>query len=559
MSINEEILKYSIQLSFDGSNGSGVIFKPFEESNYCYIFTARHTFEKKEKYDKVIFYNPLEHKDDFQIRTKPYNYLKINRVIEINDEDILILEIKNSNYSFWNNILSIKIFNDDLEQDLGYVVAGYPKSLDYKDIDYYPSELQYKESDNFTLNFESKKPLSMFNSDEVDTNVGISGGGVFVEGHDKKLYLVAIEIEYKPRNNLKAINISNILHIINQKVVDKIEIGGYSLFDKYNLSDVKFDLELLEEKLVNNYIKDIKEDPLNIIRDNSLKINQGIEKRYKKVLSEMEDLARSYLYRGAVLNGRDNFQSTHNFKRAIKLNATLEIYLAEAKYVRNKDTYRRIDSRIERDNQLHIDILKGKIEETEDIETLRKLYIDLIFYFEKYEDKHSNEIIKYRKKLIALYIDNLLFIEAERTLENREESKLLLREYRVKKLIEIYFHPQYLSISEHTKKEFANKLIDLLGEFNYGSDNYKLVREKLRELNVFDDYIFDFREKLAKVDEKIEDLNRVQDVNRNKTINHITEENKNNKFLQYSIYVILGTLALMNEKLIMFFIELIKS
>lgn len=557
LNINEKIEKYSIQLNFDGSNGSGVIFKPFEESSYCYIFTAKHTFEKKDKYDKITFYNPLKSEDKFKIRTEPYSRLKISDVIEVESQDILILVIINNNYSFWENILSIKIFNDELEQDLGYVISGYPKSLDYRSIDYYPSEFQSKEDNN--LIFESKKPLSMFNSDEVDTNGGISGGGVFIEGHDNKLYLIAIEIEYHARNSLKAISIAKILDDINQKVVDKIEIGGYSLFDKYNLSDVKFDLELLEEKLDNNYIKDIKEDPFNIIRDNSLKINQELEKRYENVIYEMKDLARSYLYRGAVLNGRDNFKSTNNFKRAIRLDATLERYLAEAKFVRNKDTYRRIDSRIKQDNQLNIDILKGKIEETKDIETLRKLYIDLIFYFEKYEDKHSNEIIKYRKKLISLYMDNLLFKEAERTLENREESKLLSREYRVKKLIEIYFHPQYLAISEHTKKEFANKLIDLLGELNYGSDNYKLVREKLRELNVFDDYIFDFREKLAKVDEKIEDLNKVQDINRNKTIRHILADNRDNRFLQYSIYVILAMLALTNERLIMFFIGLIKS
>ena len=94
MSINEEILKYSIQLSFDGSNGSGVIFKPFEESNYCYIFTARHTFEKKEKYDKVIFYLMLR-----QLSTFQFIDLLISRIQSLNinfffDREVVHIVIK---------------------------------------------------------------------------------------------------------------------------------------------------------------------------------------------------------------------------------------------------------------------------------------------------------------------------------------------------------------------------------------------------------------------------------------------------------------------------------
>jgi len=597
--INKEIEQYLVQLRFYENNGSGVLVKPFEKSEYLYIFTAKHTFEISDEYDFKNYISPIDKVDKFEIRTSPYSRCKLYEVISFKKIDLVVLIIKNNNYSFWGKIPTIKIFNDVLDSNLGYVIAGFPKAKDYRNLAFYEMKFVIKKS--YILELESKKPLEMFDTNEVDTNGGISGGGLFVEGNNNQLYLIGIEVEFEPLNNLICIDLRDILDKINVKLIDKIEVGGYPLFDKYDLSDKKFDLEFLEKELRNDYIKEIENDALNIIRDNQLEVNQKLEKEYQDTIKKMQDLANSFLYRGAVLNGRDNFASTKNFRRAMILNSKLEKYLIQAKYIRNSENYRKIDDKRERDNQISIDVLKAQIEETSISESLRKLYIDLIYHLERYEDKHIEEIADYKKRLINLYIDELLFQDAERILENRELNRHLEDEYIKKNLMAIYFHPSYQKRTELTKKEFANKLINLLGILNFESEEYLKTREKLRELNSFDDYIFDLGEKLIKSEQsfkayeekiailtkqmtflskhvsdkkilhdinfkvfdsnkKLDKIEKLQDKSIDTTIKGIYKQNKenaNSRFLWFGIFLILGILVLTNKTIMNFLNTLI--
>ncbi len=561
MSINKEIEKYVVHLKFRDNNGSGVLFKADETSEYCYLFTAKHNFVEEDKYGTEEFFSPLNYHNDFEILTSNFSQLKIESLVEIEDGlgeiDLLILSIKNYNYSCWNEIKALKVFSGDLKKEMDYVVGGFPAILNHSSLNFYNCEFVIDNKD-YTIEVESKKLLSTTEKTELETNRGISGGGLFVHGNDNTIYLLGIEIEYKPIHNLKCINLQEIIDIVNNKMsslgLDKIIMGGYPSLDKYSLYDIKFDLSLIERELENDYIKEIKDKSIEFLRDNSQKVNKDLHDRYSKVLLEMKDLSNSYLYRGAIFNGKYNQLATNNFKKAIQLNEELEIYLAQAKYVRTKDNIKRIDDKLKRDNKFQIDILKGKILETNNIEELKKLYIDLLFYLNRYQDFYKEDISFYQKKLIdEVYREELDFKEVERILENSDLNKFLDKNYIRNRLFKIYFHPKYLVQTKISKKEFSEKLFDLLSRFEFESKEYHYIKEKLKSLSIFDDKLLELNENLIK--SKLEFEEYKQHIHSlDETVYRIREEanenNENSRFLDFAIYFILGILVFNNSYLI---------
>jgi len=563
MNINKEIENYVIHLKFRENNGSGVVVKPFKESNYCYIFTARHTFEVENKYDEAEFIFPLLNNQDFEIITKNFSQFKIDSIIELEDKeiDLLILCVKNYNYSFWDEIKTIKIFSGDINNNVTYVVAGFPAIHAHHELETYDCKYVVSHEQNFTLEVKSLKTLSTHEQNELDTNKGISGGGLFVKGNEGQIYLVGVEFAYKALGKLKCVDLGELIDLINVEIFNKnferIEIGGYPILDEYNIGDIKFDLSAIEEELINDYIKEVKDKPIDFLKDKNEKVNIKLEEAYNQVLKDMKNIANSYLYRGAVFNGTYNQLSTNNFKRAIRLNSELEIYLARAKYIRNSANYKKINDKNKRDNQFNIDILKAKIDEEKNDEVLLTLYSELLFYLQRYEDFYYEDILKYTKLLLELYIEKLNFKEAERVLESSDLNKNLKREYIRSMLFKCYFHSKYLEQINVSKKEFSDKLISLLGMFEFESQEYFYIRDKLKGLNIFDDYIFDLGEKFMKSEQKF-DIYEKNILNLNETVidfkKDTENENKNNRFIQFFIYVILGILALTNDDL-MFYME----
>jgi len=553
MNIYNEIEKHVIHIKFKEHNGSGVVLKPFEGSDYCYIFTAKHTFEFENEYGIKTFTSPLDDLDNFKITTYPFTQFKINSIVEIkelDDTDLLILCIQNHNYSFWQDIDPLNIFSIDLDKNKNYIVAGFPAVNSHNKIEFYDSNFVKKNND-FTMEVESKKPLATAETTEMDTNSGISGGGLFVKGNNSQLYLAGIEIEYEPIQKLKCINLVEIIDIINQKLPNKIKIAGYSLWDEYNLSDIKFDLSTIKKELENDYIIDVKDKSIEFVRDNDNDINKKLDKEYRDLIKKMSNIANSYLYRGALFNGIYNQLATNNFKRAIRLNSELEVYLKEAKYIRNRANYKVIEEKEKRENQLNIYTLEDKIENEKDKETLKGLCLNLLFYLRRYEDSYEEDIIKYMKKLIDLYMETADFQEAERILENYNSNKFLDRSYIKQKLFEIYLHPKYLETTKLSKKEYGEKLIDLLEMFDIESNEYSSISKGLKGLNIFDSYIFDLKEKLVKSERKFDVYE--------KNIAFLSEEitlikkdtnnnHKDNRFLHFSIYTILiGLLFILNS------------
>jgi hypothetical protein len=555
MNINQEIEKYVIHLKFKEHNGSGVVLKPFEGSDYCYIFTAKHTFEFEDKYGIKTFISPLDNLADFKITTYPFKQFKINSIVkiaELNTTDLLILCIQNHNYSFWNDIKPMNVFSVDLDKNKNYIVAGFPAINSHNKIEFYNSNFVKRNSD-YTIEVYSKKPLATAETTEIDTNSGISGGGLFVMGNNNQLYLAGIEIEYEPIQKLKCINLVEIIDIINQKLPNKIKIGGYPILDEYNLFDIKFDLSTITKELENDYIREVKDKSIEFVRDKDNDINKKLNKEYQDLVKKMSDIANSYLYRGALFNGTYNQLATNNFKRAIRLNSELEVYLKEAKYIRNRANYKGIEEKEKRENQLNIYMLEDKIENEKDKETLKGLYLNLLFFLQRDEALYQKDITKYMKKLIDLYIETADFQEAERILGNYNSNKFLDRGYIKQKLFEIYLYPKYLDTTKLSKKEYGEKLIDLLEMFEFASKEYSQILQKLKGLNIFDDYIFDLKEKLVKSERKFDIYEKniqtlsytVKDMKMDAKKN-----NKTNKILHFTIYFILGILALTDDALI---------
>jgi hypothetical protein len=558
MNINKKIENYVIHLKFRENNGSGVVVKPFEESDYCYVFTARHTFEVENKDGEAEFISPLLNNQDFEIITKKFSQFKIESVIELENKkiDLLILCIKNYSFPFWDEIKPLKIFSGDINNNINCVVAGFPAIHGHNELEFYTCKYVISNEKDSTLEVESIKPLSTHEKTELDTNRGISGGGLFIEGNNSQIYLIGIEFEYKALAKLKCIDLRELIDTINLEIVnkklDKIGIGGYPILDNYNIGDITFDLSAIEKELLNDYIKNVKNKPIEFLKDKNEKVNIELEEAYQKVLINMKDIAHSYLYRGAVFNETYNQLSTNNFKRAIHLNNNLEVYLERAKYIRNKTNHKKIDDKNKQDNEFNIDILKAKIGEEKNNEALLILYSELLFYLQRYEEFYDEDIIKYMKLLLELYVEKLNFKEAERILENSDLNKNLNKEYIRSMLFKCYFHSKYLEQTKLSKKEFSDKLITLLGMFKFESQEYFYIKNKLKDLNIFDNYIFDLGEKFMKSEQKF-DIYEKNILNLNETLidfrKDTANENKNNRFIQFSIYIILGILALTNDEI----------
>lgn len=554
MITKKELEKYVVHLKFEENNGSGVILKPFKDSNYCYIFTAKHTFKTKNRYGEDIFISPLNSLSNFEIITPLFSQFQIESWVEldeINDIDLLILCVKNQNFSFWDDIEVLKIFSGEFDRKMTFTIGGFPAIHNHHSLEDYECYFSYEDNSNYLISVESTKTLSTYEINELETNRGISGGGLFVEGNDSQIYLVGIEVEYEHLQKLKCIDLREIIDVINETIIakslDKIEIGGYPILDEYGLINKKFDLSIIEDELLNNYIKEVKDKPIEFIKDKSNEINIDLEKRYKKLLHEMKDIANSYLYRGAVFNGKYNLLATNSFKRAIRLNKDLEIYLERARYIRNNENYKQIDKKSKRDNKFSIDILKGKIEEEKDNKNLIKLYIDLLFYLQHYEDYYADDIKKYTRMLVDLYVRYLNFKEAERILENPDLNKVLDRIYVKETLFKIYFHSAYLSETKLSKKEFSDKLISLIGIFDFESKEYFLIREKLKQLNIFDDYIFTLSEKFIKSERNFEKYEQNIALLSEEIVSmkkETSDNHKDNRSLHFTIYVILISLLI---------------
>jgi hypothetical protein len=351
--MKDSIKRAIVQLRGTKFIGSGVILQSNKKN--LYVLTAKHNFaygdDDKEYVEKIKL-------DNLQYDIKcnkikilhPYSILKVSDILLLDNPkiDFAILKIENNNEQI-DSISSIKIFNDDFKE---CVIAGYPEirvdnSIGYFDCRYETRVDKDEDQDDYENTFEvySKKRLDTHSTEEMNTIRGISGGGVFVEGSDGKIYLAGIEIEYKPIANLVCISLRDIIDKINQKLKekfdDKIEVGGFSLYEKFGIDIEKLNLRDIKSEISrkNDYINNLFENKKGEI-DEFIFLQNPRNEYYKEInqkYKNIENLAKAFLYNGIVLHDKQDYnRATRQFKKAVKLDPNLEVYFAQSKFQREK-------------------------------------------------------------------------------------------------------------------------------------------------------------------------------------------------------------------------------
>ena len=549
--IKKHIVKIQVKNNNGITTGSGVILK--SNTGKYYIFTAKHNFAYNDRDMQNVENIKLEyilHDIKNVSILHPYQNLEIIDAILLDNPnmDLIILVIK-KHESLKN--LDLKIFNDDFQK---CIVAGYPEirkdnSREYFDCIYETKVEDYEKRDDYKSTFEvySTKPLYTSKKKEMKTIVGISGGGAFVEGSDGKIYLVGIEIEYKGISNLVCIDLRSIIGKINEELNDKIEVGGFSLYEKFgidieklNLSDIKSEISRKNDYIIKdlqNNIKDIKE--YKFLKDGATNYRKKIDKEYKKI----GNLAKAFLYNGIVFHENGDYnRATGQFKKAVKLDSNLEVYFAQSKFQRKKGLSEKQKKEIEKnianvsstnEEQL-IKNLRESIEKEEELESNilhlnHQLYknISLLEYMAdsvsieyKGEKKFTNveinielkeefnrikdDIIKYTKKLSYFYSEKKDFQNAQRQLKGLQYTFRLFNDFEInKKLLDIYEKSQndFFGNSCIDKKVMIEELVDFLNKFEPSSNEYKKVGDLITNYSVTDENYSKFVEKIKQFEQ----------------------------------------------------------
>ncbi len=132
MSLNDVIKKYSVQINYNGLDGSGVIVKlDNEDIDYFYILTAKHTFFEEDAIDEEA----LENMDEQLINKEKIEILDFNDevICKKDSENILaiigidkkydFLLLKIHTYQGLSKLKALPIFNDTFKS---CVICGYP-------------------------------------------------------------------------------------------------------------------------------------------------------------------------------------------------------------------------------------------------------------------------------------------------------------------------------------------------------------------------------------------------------------------------------------------------
>jgi len=514
---NNEIKKYIVKITYNNYGGSGVIIPLSATKEYFYIFTVKHTFFNEDIKienidisnieDKIIIENPdigkinVTNKDIQPDIDKKYDLLIFRILVKLNPKI--------------ENLKPLSIFSDDFRE---CTVMGYPKARINKETKYDTFTCFYKQQNKkpYIFEMDSNKLLTTHRDKYLnpkDSISGISGSGVFVKDSTEELYLVGIQIQSATHNALIAIDLREIFDEINKKLNNTLTIGGYQFFEEIGLDIKKLEFSNLLDKLNNEEISKIKkhngfDSEINFLEQNNYR--KSMNKKYNELQKKMKLLSDTFLYQGIIFheNGKHQ-QATNRFKKAITLYPEYKHYFAKAKYERDtitkkqKEAKQKIDkeSNFINDINLVIDTLKSDIksyEENEKYEELEEVYRQLISLLSIEFDKNEDEIKNLSKKLSKILISNKKFVEAEDILLKIEDSDIGFDLYK------IYSNQEFIKNSCLNKKQFSNKLLNLLGLLDRKSSEYKDIKNRLEELNIFDNHMIEFHEKFISLENKYE-------------------------------------------------------
>jgi len=512
---NNEIKKYIVKITYNGFGGSGVIVPLSSTSEFFYIFTAKHTFFEKGTdthnmnianiEDSITVENPIVgnifvKKEDIQS--------------DINKEyDLLVFRILTNSNHWIKDLEPISIFSDSFRN---CTVMGYPDVRGKKDTKYDAFACLYKQQNNkpYIFEMDSNKLLTTHRDRELNPKeiiAGISGSGVFVKGSTKELYLVGIQIQSATHNALIAIDLREIFDELNEKLNGTLTLGGYQFFEEIGLDIKKLEFDDLMDKLNNDNIQNIKkhdkfDSEIDFIKQPTYR--DKMNSKYKQLQEKRKELSDTFLYQGIIFhkNGK-NQQATNRFKKAITLYPDYKHYFAKAKFERDeidkeqREAKEKIDKESAFNVQMAIETLRSDIEKykaDKNNKSLIEAYRQIIPLLSINYDDNESEIINFSKELAKALILNNEFIEAENILLNIEDDEVSSDLYK------IYTNEEFSKNSCLNKKQFSNKLIDLLGRLDRQSIEYQDIKIKLEELNIFDNQMIEFHEKFVSLEEKYE-------------------------------------------------------
>jgi len=571
MTMNKDTLKrYILQIKGTEFTGSGVLV---QSDKKFYIFTAKHNFKSTSEQEvKDIEIEDIREdidNGDITILT-PYPDTKIKDVIGLDnpavDFIVFVLDRENSKGLNNQNIEQLKVFNDDFKE---CIVAGYPiirgdNSIEYFDCFYETKVEEDEDRDDYKNTFEVSPTKQLFRGKitEMETIVGISGGGVFVQGSDNSIYLAGIEIEYKGIRNLVCISLRDIIDEVNEKLKDKfddkIEVGGFSLYEKFGIDINKLKLDSIKNEISqkNDYIYTVLEEAkgenneYDFFKNHQNQYFKKINKEYKNI----ENLAKAFLYNGIVFHeNKDYNRATRHFKKAVKLDPSLEVYFAQSKFKRDKGLSPKQNEEIEKNianissnnEEKIIENLIESINNGQELES-KILHLNHLLYRKiasleylgdysiegEYKGKEEStdieynpkqkevfdetreKIIKYTKKLSNFYLDKRDFVNAQVGLKGLQFTfQKLLNDHEInKELLEIYEESQndFFGNSCIDKKSLIDELFSFMDRFQFNSDEYRKIKEMIKNISRVDNRYAEFIEKIKKFekdyDEKVDSL-----------------------------------------------------
>ena len=553
-----DIKRYIVQVKGKEFTGSGVLIQ--SNNKNFYIFTAKHNLAYDEEDKKNVQNIKLENiKYDIQCNKIKilsfYPNIKISDVIFLDNTilDFVILKVEKESVKSLQ-IEQLKIFNDDFKE---CTVAGYPiirgnDSKGYFDCFYETKVEDDEERDDYQNTFEvySTKPLYTYENKEMETIAGISGGGVFVKGSDDNIYLAGIEIEYIGITNLVCISLRDIIDEVNKKLEDmfndKIEIGGFSLYEKFGIDVTKLELNSIKEEISekNTYIETLKkekgeDDEYTFLKNPKNDYFREINKKYKDV----GNLAKAFLYNGIVFHeNKDYNRATRHFKKAVKLDPNLEVYFSQSKFKREKGLSDKQKKEIEKnianlssnnEEQLIknlIESIKNKDELESKIRHLnhllyKKIDLSLFNWFEetnlitsypKLNFKQTfidirKQIIQYTKELSDFYLKEKDFQNSQRQLKGLIVRFQLLYDLEInKKLLKIYEESQndFFGNSCIDRTLLLDELLSLKEKFESNSDEDKRIKKMIKNISKVDDK---YADKYIEFTEKINNFEKDYD------------------------------------------------
>ena len=245
--------------------GSGIIVKPFEFSDYLYIFTAKHTFEKevrdkdypnkKEmilfddeyiksnlKIEQLLLHNNVYDKYNCTSELYPSYVNTITNIIKLEDKelDLIIIEMCIKDIEVCVSPLCI-----DKSSFEKVVAAGFPNIRDGLPYGYNAGFDRHYDETKIHFEIESKKNLFTKDVDEYTAIKGMSGGGVFIQ-KDEHIYLVGIIIEYQKPKGFKCIDLRTIYRSIDSILKSRTELISRPI----DLDNGKsFDIEMVKVDL----------------------------------------------------------------------------------------------------------------------------------------------------------------------------------------------------------------------------------------------------------------------------------------------------------------------